>query len=393
MKYVIFFLIMFILPSILNGIFQKNSIGFFVIIIIFLLIALNVNEILKFRLKLRSFYIGYIILIWFFLAPIFTPFNFIYLDFYLTIFAIFVFLIFSLKIYKEFAILSEVKVSRVLHVTFLWFTIIAIFSLVFNKLETRLFGLNFFPFQEPAHLARFYGPILIMTMFISIKLVAKIISVSITVILSSLFPSLSLLTYSVIAALTLVLTEVKLNVKLFLLFFFIFIFTISFFSQSHYFIERIQSKENANNHTTFFFWQGVEAAKISLLETNFIGTGLRQLGNEPANKFSDLMIEGMDRKSGGFVGAKLIAELGILGILIIISYTLIIFKCLKILINNSIERQVKIAAAAIIAVAPEIFLRGGGYFSPSLLLAISSIIFLKSKKNVSGSNINANKSF
>jgi hypothetical protein len=193
-----------------------------------------------------------------------------------------------------------------------------------------------------------------------------------------------------IAAFIAVLMEVKLNARLF---FFIFIFITSFFSQRHYFIERIQSAENANNDTTLLFWQGVEAAKISLLETNFIGIGLRQLGNEPANKFSGLMTEGMDRKSGGFVGAKLIAELGIIGILIIISYTLIIFKCLKILINNSIGLHVKIAAAAIIAVAPEIFLRGGGYFSASLLLAISSIIFLKSKKNVSGSNINSNKSF
>ncbi len=393
MKYVIFFLIMFILPSILNGIFQTDSNSFYVILIIFLLVALNVNEILQFRLKLRSFYIGCIILIWFFVAPVFTPFNLIYLDFFLAIFAIFVFLIFSLKINKEFAILSEVQVSRVLYVTLLWFTIIAIISLIFNKLEIKLLGLNFFPFQEPAHLARFYGPILIMTMCTSIKLISKIILVSITAILSSLFPSLSLLIYMAIAAFIAVLMEVKLNARLFFLFFFIFIFITSFFSQRHYFIERIQSAENANNDTTLLFWQGVEAAKISLLETNFIGIGLRQLGNEPANKFSDLMTEGMDRKSGGFVGAKLIAELGIIGILIIISYTLIIFKCLKILINNSIGLHVKIAAAAIIAVAPEIFLRGGGYFSASLLLAISSIIFLKSKKNVSGSNINSNKSF
>lgn len=380
MKYVIFFLIMFILPSILNGIFQTNSNSFYVILIIFLLIALNINEILQFRIKLRLLYIGFVFLIWFFMAPVFTPYNFIYLDFFLALFSIFVFLIFSLKIYKEFAILSEVQVSRVLQVTLLWFTTIAISSLIFNKLETKLFGLNFFPFQEPAHLARFYGPILIMTMCTSIKWVAKSILVSITLILSNLFPSLSLLIYSAIAALIVMLTEFKLNARLFFLFFYIFIFTITFFFQSHYFIERIQSAEDANNHTTLFFWQGVEAAKISLLETNFIGMGLRQLGNEPPNKFSDLMMIGMDRKSGGLVGAKLIAELGIIGILIIISYTLIIFKCLKILINNRIGLHVKIAATAIIAVAPEIFLRGGGYFSTSLLLAISSILFLKSKK-------------
>jgi hypothetical protein len=383
-KYVIFFIVIFILPSILNEIFQSETRNRYVILIIFLLAVFSINEILQFRVKLHSLHIICIALIWFFLAPVFTPFNFMYTDFFLALVGIVVFLIYSQKICKNFTMLSEVQVSRVLYVTLLWFTIIAISSLIFHKLGIRLFGLlglHFFPFAEPAHMVRFYGVFLITIMSTPIKLSAKIAFLIISSILSALFPSLSLLIYTIISGLFIILLKIKhLNVRsFFFLIFVIFLFFMPFFFEADYFLKRIQTPEYTNNTTTIFFWIGIEQAKLSLLETNFIGIGLQQLGNEPPNKFSHLL---PINKSGGLVAAKLIAETGIFGIFMIVLYIITIFKSFKIIKNDSIGVHVKVATAIIIAVAPEIFLRGGGYFSGSILLLIASIIYLKTKNNV-----------
>ena len=152
---------------------------------------------------------------------------------------------------------------------------------------------------------------------------------------------------------------------------------LPFFFKSAYILDRIQTSEYKINYTNIYFWQGLEQAKLSLLETNFVGIGLQQLGYEQQNKYSYL---GLVDKGGGLVAAKLIAETGIFGILMIILYIMIIFKCFKIIKNDSIRVHAKVAAAIIIAVVPEVFLRGGGYFSGSILLLISAIIYLKTKK-------------
>ena len=81
---------------------------------------------------------------------------------------------------------------------------------------------------------------------------------------------------------------------------------------------------------------------------------------------------------------ELISEFGIFGLAGILSYIKIAANCLRKLKLKMHTTHANIAMTVIVAVAPEILLRGGGYFSVSLLLMLASIRYLtkSSKSNV-----------
>lgn len=390
-RYVLFIISIYILPSLLNTMFQTDSRGRYVVLISVLLCLINLNHIYVTRFTINITLIIISFVAWLSIPPILTPFKFDYSDFYLTFIAWIPFIWSSYIVAKKYSRLSEAQINKIVLIAIWFISSIAFISLTFHKLEFNLFGLSYFPFAEPAHLARLYGVFLVAAMCLRIKHSTRFNLIIISLILAISFPSLSILVYSIVAILVLMLGDNNRSVIIFValigLAAIIGYDAIFHFIDYNYFLDRITTPENSDNFTSLVFWQGLEAARLSLIETNFIGIGLHQLGNEPPNEISRIisqlggggtsMLYELNRKDGGFVAAKLIAELGVFGILLVILLALLIVKSFKIIGVKNVIIHYRLAAAVVISVAPEIFLRGGGYFSGSLLLLMSAIIYMK----------------
>ncbi len=352
--------------------------------------------------KIKSDY-SYIILstsifLWSMLTQITSPYGFSEDRFILAFFGLSVFIYFSFIIAESFVGLHENYISLLVRKVFLGMIIVSVISLTLSKSSLRVLELNYFPFSEPAHLARLYGVFLCLNMVINNSLKRKVILLIITLIFSVLFPSLSLLIYNFLALLLLMFvgkgSKLITRVPLFFTAAACTAVILYILGDRDYFLARITFIENTDNLTALVFWQGVEATKNILSETKYLGIGLHQLGNEPGNDVTSIIagIRGigdvadfdLNRRDGGFVAAKLISEFGIFGLAGILSYIKIAANCLRKLKLKMHTTHANIAMTVIVAVAPEILLRGGGYFSVSLLLMLASIRYLtkSSKSNV-----------
>ena len=394
----IFFLGLFFIPSILNALFKTESIGTYIVLsaIVGVMFSIFSGEKIKFNYS----YIILLILIflWSMLTLITTPYEFSEDRFILAFFSLSVFMYFSLIIEESFVGLHENYISLLVRKVFFGMILVSVVSLTLSKSSLRVLELNFFPFSEPSHLARLYGVFLCLNMVINNSFKRKVILLIITLIFSVLFPSLSLFIYNLLAFLLLVFvgkgSKVITRIPLLFMAAVCAAVILNVLGDGDYYLERITFVENTDNLTALVFWQGVEATKNILSETKYIGIGLHQLGNEPGNYVKSLIagIRGglgdiadldLNRRDGGFVAAKVISEFGIFGLAGILFYMKIAANCLRKLKLKMHTTHANIAMTVIVAVAPEILLRGGGYFSVSLLLMLASIRYLinSSKSN------------
>jgi O-antigen/teichoic acid export membrane protein len=83
---------------------------------------------------------------------------------------------------------------------------------------------------------------------------------------------------------------------------------------------------------------------------------------------------------GGFNGAKIISEFGIIGILLIFYYMKISRSASRDIIKNTNTTAKLFSCSIILAYAVELFIRGAGYFSSSSIFLIAAFyIFFKCK--------------
>jgi hypothetical protein len=129
----------------------------------------------------------------------------------------------------------------------------------------------------------------------------------------------------------------------------------------------------------------------ALLSTNGIGIGFQNFGNEPAGDasltLSILTESGLNRSDGGFLLAKFIGEFGIIGVfamffLLLISISSGFALRKRVLGNLSTSDLTNPFPLCILyTIVIEFLIRGIGYFSPMLFLAIfalpSAIAFIR----------------
>lgn len=166
-------------------------------------------------------------------------------------------------------------------------------------------------------------------------------------------------------------------------------------SSSEYFVSRL-SFEGTQNLTTLVFLQGWELAYINLVETDGIGLGFQMLGSPGTHlgTITDEILKVTSGKEynladGGFLAAKIIAEFGVFGIILIVSYLYFllkfIFKSNKawqyIHLSHNLQYRQELKKRLMIsgllfAFLVEVFLRGYGYFSPEVFLALVAVFYL-----------------
>jgi hypothetical protein len=235
-----------------------------------------------------------------------------------------------------------------------------------------------FPFLEPSHFALVYAQIasLALPFF---KKPGRFLVVITSFLLAIGLPNATML----IVAFLLLLVTASFR---FLLFSFLIIapairFVMTATSDLFvYFTDRLSSS-GAENLSRLVYIQGWESLGSAVTVSNGIGIGFQNLGNEPPGPATAILARLMDdhtlnRADGGFLFAKLGGEFGAVGIMTALSLLALAiwsFFRLRRELRHTLNAETALALIPLCSTyifIIEILVRGVGYFSPSLIVAI-----------------------
>lgn len=262
----------------------------------------------------------------------------------------------------------------------------------YNMLEKPVF-----PFSEESHYALALGMITVAYALTGKLTWVFFIAINI-LLLALLFPNLTLLVFFLLIFFTSLLRLQPTYFKLFILStpILISVLLTLLLSSSEYFSSRLTFEETTNL-TVLVFLQGWDMSYLNLVETNGFGLGFQMLGS-PATYLSPFTNEILNNTGkefnlfdGGLLAAKVIAEFGIIGIIVIVGYIYFLLKF--IFYSNQIWLKIHLShdqqytqdlkkrlfiLGILFGFLVEVFLRGYGYFSPGVFLALVAIFYLYS---------------
>lgn len=235
-----------------------------------------------------------------------------------------------------------------------------------------------FPFSEPSHYALSYAQVACISLPFFKKMGRWIL------ILFSFFLALALPNTTLLVASTLLLALVVpfsgLVIIIFLLIASAFLLNTSALPESfNYFSSRL-TDDSTDNLSRLVYIQGWESLYSAAYTSNGIGIGFQNLGNEAPGETAGIieMLAGnsLNRADGSFLLAKIGGEFGIIGVISVLALLLTSLYCghwvrkqLHRTLTNR-ESILIVPACSVYILIIEILIRGTGYFSPSLLLAI-----------------------
>lgn len=262
-----------------------------------------------------------------------------------------------------------------------------------EMLNYELLNKNVFPFSEPSHYALSLGLLSVSLVPVSCNLICIFLILN-CFVLSLVFPNLVLLVFSFMGAL---LYTIRFKISFFIYSFILCIIAIfCVFVKNEYFISRIDFF--SLDHLSALVWlQGWELACVNFVETYGVGLGLNSLGL-PGTVFSTITerineLYGFNSNiyDGGFLASKIIAEFGLIGLFVILAYMYWVcafvlrikkmykeMRCLDIVgaPKLCIVKKEILFSTVLLSFSVELFLRGYGYFSPGLVLAVASLWYL-----------------
>ncbi|MCO4822893.1 MAG: hypothetical protein KC469_12545 [Flavobacteriaceae bacterium] len=234
-----------------------------------------------------------------------------------------------------------------------------------------------FPFSEPSHYALNIGGILLAAgLYQSAKIRLFIVLTVMT--MGILFPSLILLVIS-FSLLIFYLFYTYHKTMVIGLFFIAGICVINIENMS-YFTERLSFTSDSNNLTALVYLQGWQDMFTALVNTNGFGLGIQNISQLDPGSFGEkiytLLGRYSNREDGGFLAAKLVSELGVLGIFLLFMYLLHFSRSVSFVMGfgrlSLLNRDLCVHAVPvgyvlghcfIIMFFFELFARGYGYFS------------------------------
>ena len=270
------------------------------------------------------------------------------------------------------------SITKLLHSFFYFYLGFVALSFV---IPTFIYSKPIFPYPEPSHMALFFGPI-----------VGYLVIYSKTEKKRFYFLFAGIVVALIVKNMTLLVTMVILAVFVYHIYVVPILLIggagIYFFADIEYFLSRLDFKnmQSTNNLSTLVYAKGFQLMEEGLRMSDGLGIGFQQLGFvDVRTEIGDYLIKVLDglelnSRDGGFTAAKLVAEFGIVGILVIATYLYYLVKqwfCFKKLSLNSISAQDALFYASIITIFSEIFFRGIGYFTATMFLFFS-VLFMRS---------------
>lgn len=251
-----------------------------------------------------------------------------------------------------------------------------------------------FPYSEESHYALAVGMLACGQVYVD-KAGRSLFVLANMLLLAMLFPNLTLLVFFILGSFLfsmrfkpIVFWSILLLGMLFLVF--VYYLVLPHFE---YFSSRLNFS-GYENLTTLVFFQGWGMAWINLIDTHGIGLGFQMLG-EPGTAyphFTDRIMELTSREfntsDGGLLAAKLIAEMGLLGVVLVAIYFVLVLRFMT--LGNAWHNNADALPAAehrdskkrlmllgfMIGFFVEVFLRGYGYFSPGVFFLVTILYAL-----------------
>jgi hypothetical protein len=378
-------LILVLFPSFVFVAFNQSSLASGLVIILSLLLPFYLNN--YFSDKLVLFLVIVFMLVLF--SSVYAYFYTENLKPVISLFAIFIILLFLLLASEELWQWDFRVIYNTVFGVYLVLLIVGLLSLVYS---VPIFSYldrpkAVFPFSEESHYGLALGMLSIALVSVSHLKHTLFIVISL-MFFALIFPSLTLLVFGMIAFF-IVSLRVRFGLMLFLAL--VSVALVGMF-QIPYFYERLDFSEENHNLTFLVFAQGVMIIYESLTNLNFFGHGFQSLGLNGlgSNVFTEQIIaitgKPMNLQDGGFLFAKIFYEFGVLaGIVLLTLYCYVVIKILlKINLYSRFFGQIDATLkkeiffqSFLIGLAVELFLRGYGYFSPTLLVAL--LFYLNSK--------------
>jgi hypothetical protein len=251
-----------------------------------------------------------------------------------------------------------------------------------------------FPYSEESHYALAIGMLACGQVYVD-KTSRSLFILTNMFLLAILFPNLTLLVFFLIAAFIFTMRFQPIFFWTLLVSGLIGAIFFAKFVLPHfeYFSSRLDFSET-NNLTTLVFFQGWAMAWLNLVETQGVGLGFQMLGEVGTTyphytaRIVDLTGREFNTSDGGLLAAKVIAELGILGVVLVGLYLIFILRFVikgnawryRVNILPLVERQEAMKRLMLLGFAfgflVEVFLRGYGYFSPGVFWLVTILYAL-----------------
>lgn len=146
-----------------------------------------------------------------------------------------------------------------------------------------------------------------------------------------------------------------------------------------YFADRININ-NTSNMSLLVLMQGWENAILSFYKNPF-GEGFQQMGITTATGAATQslrMIAGTDINilDGGSTAPKIIAEFGVFGVMLLIAYIITFIKIAYKLKASEGDGKKIFMYACFLATFFDLFVRGAGYFTPTMFMGVTSLMYI-----------------
>lgn len=300
---------------------------------------------------------------------------------------------------REITHLDNALVLKAFTLGYYFFALLGILNIVTNYTIGKSLGYThgqpIFPFLEPSHYALYFGPLAFIYITIQSSAFKKAGGILLLIGMSISIPNTTLLTYACLSILMLVFNfRTKTLFLAFPIFITVMIYGTSAVLSNEYFSKRLDVAADSNqNTTTLVYLQGVQDAINSLSMTNGLGLGFQMLGTQPPSEYSYSIAKVMsdvngelNRQDGGFLGAKIISEFGIIGLGVVLLFGIFCAKSFvrirKLTRENSDTSKTKsiIFNCIVATFCIEMFVRGYGYFSPGFYLFLVAVFYMANKK-------------
>ena len=241
-------------------------------------------------------------------------------------------------------------------------------------------------FSEPSHFAIAIAPFLLFKVLHSIK---PNVHLFICLVLAFILQNLTLIVVVILCIALLLKNSKPLLIFIFsVLSFCIFIAYFYFGDFLEYFIDRLYISSDSDNFSVLVLLSGYERAYLGFFDNYGLGVGFQQMGllgplGAIQEKMESLGAVGLNVLDGGTFFAKFVVEFGIFGALCVVFYLIVVVKFItKLKGKTTHNAHYLFFGSCFITFGIVLLFRGGGYFTPSFFLFITSIFWmLRARRN------------
>jgi hypothetical protein len=376
------FFVLFFLPGYFSQLIDAASYRSGVMISLFLFVILSLIKLRVSDYNIKIYSLSVVLIILILLTVGYVVSSLIYtasdhVRFILSLAFLFLFLYFSALFVDATIDFPGLDFHWCVRASYWLILIVAVIAAVLSDINGVAIKSMFF-FNEPSHFSLLYTPLLCYVMYNSKrKIFHFIVGVSLSLVVMNLTMLFGVLLCGLVS------TKMRFVNVVYIVFASILTVPLmAFFDKIDYFTSRLTFGVDSTNLSALVFMSGWERAYLSLIDSKGFGVGFQQMGiNGPQGYFMEVVKEiysdTLNKFDGGTLGSKLVAETGVLGVMLLVLYVVFCVKLYRRLhfSQSIIPVHTLFYASVVISSLLQVFVRGVGYFSPFSFLFVAGIYY------------------